>query len=314
MSKFAQYYLKYRLDDLFAQQTKANRQKFFGALFEKDESIEFAVGEGEDRKVFKHRVYHLNLNKNIIVMRIANDTTKEVEQDFKKIDVKHEPSCFVVIDNRDCCRRIAVQKLDGALTPKRVCEILTKVVGDKMLAEHHIGIELFPQFYPKDFYKAWRMHQHHTTRLRFNVNEGDLPESFDMSELDDDSIMGFAIKLNEEGVRKKYRTVLELNPADEGGLLLVDEDSTYIRNLTRFCSQTGAPIQIETKDGARFSCFIDDDEDSASVVTNEIDKKWLEAVFDPAQDDKSKAEEEILKFVNGMKYVVDEDERKEEVA
>ena len=65
MAKFAQYYLKYKLDDLFAQETKADRQKFFGALFEKDESIEFAVGEGEDRKVFKHKVYHLSLNKDI---------------------------------------------------------------------------------------------------------------------------------------------------------------------------------------------------------------------------------------------------------
>ena len=65
MAKFAQYYLKYKLDDLFAQETKADRQKFFGALFEKDESVEFAVGEGEDRKVFKHKVYHLSLNKDI---------------------------------------------------------------------------------------------------------------------------------------------------------------------------------------------------------------------------------------------------------
>lgn len=314
MAKFSQYYLRYNLDDLFAKETKAERQKYFGAFFENNESIEFGVGEGEERKVYKHTVYHLSLNKDIIVMRIANDTTKEVEQDFKKIDVKHEPSCFVIIDNRERCRRIAVQKQDGALTPKKVCEILTKVVGDKMLAECHIGIELFPQFYPKDFYKAWRMHQHHTTRLRFNVNEGQLPENFDTSELDDDSIMGIAIKLNEEETRKKYRTVLELNPADEGGLLPVDEDSTYIRNLTRFCSQTGAPIQIETKDGARFSCFIDDDEDSTSVVTNEIDKEWLDAVFDPAIDDKANAEEKILEFVNEMKYVVDEDERKEEVA
>ena len=65
MAKFAQYYLKYKLDDLFAQETKVDMQKFFGALFEKDESIEFAVGEGEDRKVFKHKVYHLSLNKDI---------------------------------------------------------------------------------------------------------------------------------------------------------------------------------------------------------------------------------------------------------
>ena len=63
MAKFSQYYLRYNLDDLFAKETKAERQKYFGAFFENNESIEFGVGEGEERKVYKHTVYHLSLNK-----------------------------------------------------------------------------------------------------------------------------------------------------------------------------------------------------------------------------------------------------------
>ena len=113
MARFAQYYLKYDLTDMFARERMAERQKIFGSYFENNDSIEFSHGEGEEKKVFKHQVYHLALNRNIIVMRIANDKKKTVEQDFKEVDVKHEPSCFVVIDNRDKCRRIAIQKKKG---------------------------------------------------------------------------------------------------------------------------------------------------------------------------------------------------------
>lgn len=100
MAKFAQYYLKYNLKDIFAAADKNDRQKHFGKLFETNESIKFYTGEKENRKELKHEVYHLSLNPEIIVMRIANEKTKEVIQDFKRMEVRHEPPCMVIIDHR----------------------------------------------------------------------------------------------------------------------------------------------------------------------------------------------------------------------
>ena len=79
MAKFAQYYLKYNLEHMFSAEYKDQRQQIFGAFFETNESIDFVLGEGEDQKVYKHQVYHLSQNKDIIVMRIANDRKKTVE-------------------------------------------------------------------------------------------------------------------------------------------------------------------------------------------------------------------------------------------
>ena len=76
MAKFAQYYLKYNLEHMFSAEYKDQRQLIFGAFFETNESIDFVLGEGEDQKVYKHQVYHLSQNKDIIVMRIANDRKK----------------------------------------------------------------------------------------------------------------------------------------------------------------------------------------------------------------------------------------------
>jgi hypothetical protein len=183
-----------------------------------------------------------------------------------------------------------------------------------MQSKHFIGIELPPQYYPKDFYKAWRLHQHHTARLRFNISEGVLPDNFDSDEWDDVSIMGFALKINEENSRKKYRTVLELNPPENVACLPIDEESTYIRNLVKFSANTGSRIEIITTDGAKFSCYINEEEESHSIVCNELDIEWLDRLFSIQSKEQLHAELRVMEFVNGMKYVVDQDEKKENVA
>ena len=61
MSRFAQYYAKYKHDA--GCYDWEQRQQHLGALFDKDESIEFYMGEGTDRKVYKHRVYHLRTHR-----------------------------------------------------------------------------------------------------------------------------------------------------------------------------------------------------------------------------------------------------------
>ena len=323
MAKFAQYYLEYLKDNLFSKEKWDERQQLFGAYFESNDSIDFSLGEDETRKTFKHDVYHLSTNKDIIVMRIANAKTKEVIQDFKTIPVRHEPPCFVIIDNRDRCRRFAIQKnKESFSTTESLKKIVQEVLDKRMQADHYMGIKLHPQFYPRDFYKAWRLRQYNTSCIRFNISDGILPDKFECEDLDDQSIMDFAIKLNEEECRKKYRSVLELNPALDAPFLAVDESSTFIRNLVKFHANTGASIEIVTNDGSRFTCYIDDDEESDSIVTNEIDTEYLDVLF---LDDKEKedednrkkittAETKLVEFINKMKVEADEENGKEKVA
>ena len=149
-----------------------------------------------------------------------------------------------------------------------------------------------------------------------------MPEKFVGEDLDDQSIIDFAIRLNEEENRKKYRSVLELNPPSDTPFLAVDESSTFIRNLVKFHANTGASIEIVTNDGSRFTCYIDNDEESDSIVTNEIDTKYLDALFpDKAEEEDeevrktiTEAENELVEFINKMKVVAEEENGKEKVA
>lgn len=310
MAKFSHYYLKYKLDDIFAQEHKAERQKLFGEMLEKDDSISFILGEDENKKHYKHMVKHLRLNHDIIVMRIANDSKKDVIQDFKKKSVRHEPPCYVIIDNREHCRRVAIQRnKDAWASTDSVAKVMTTVLDKALRRSCYIGISMHPQYYPKDFYKAWRMHQHHTSRLWFGLTEGEIPQSFRTEPQTDDTIMGFALEVNEELQRKKYRTELVLSSAQNNTPLFVDEDSVYIRNLVNFHALTGSPIVIETSDGARFTCFIDDEEDSANIITSEMDRNILDILFGEAEGDAATAESKVMEFVNGMKYEVDDNEQ-----
>lgn len=310
MAKFSHYYLKYKLDDIFAQELKAERQKLFGEMLEKDDSISFILGEDENKKHYKHMVKHLRLNHDIIVMRIANDSKKDVIQDFKKMSVRHEPPCYVIIDNREHCRRVAIQRnKDAWASTDSVAKVMTTVLDKALRRSCYIGISMHPQYYPKDFYKAWRMHQHHTSRLWFGLTEGEIPQSFRTEPQTDDTIMGFALEVNEELQRKKYRTELVLSSAQNNTPLFVDEDSVYIRNLVNFHALTGSPIVIETSDGARFTCFIDDEEDSANIITSEMDRNILDILFGEAEGDAATTESKVMEFVNGMKYEVDDNEQ-----
>lgn len=310
MAKFSHYYLKYKLDDIFAQEHKAERQKLFGEMLEKDDSISFILGEDENKKHYKHMVKHLRLNHDIIVMRIANDSKKDVIQDFKKKSVRHEPPCYVIIDNREHCRRVAIQRnKDAWASTDSVAKVMTTVLDKALRRSCYIGISMHPQYYPKDFYKAWRMHQHHTSRLWFGLTEGEIPKGFRTEPQTDDTIMGFALEVNEELQRKKYRTELVLSSAQNNTPLFVDEDSVYIRNLVNFHALTGSPIVIETSDGARFTCFIDDEEDSANIITSEIDRNILDILFGEAEGDVATAESKVMEFVNRMKYEVDDNEQ-----
>lgn len=312
MAKFSHYYLQYDLNDLFAQEYKAKRQEIFGEMLENDKSISFILGEGENLKHYKHTVRHLRINHNIIVMRIANDSKKEVIQDFKKMSVRHEPPCYVIIDNRDHCRRVAIQRNREAwASTGSVAHVMKEVLDQAMRRNCHIGIDMRPQFYPKDFYKAWRLHEHHTSGLRFALTDREVPEDFSSELQTDDSIMGFALKVNEESLRKKYKTELVLSPAQDNTPLLVDQDSVYIRNLVRFHAMTGSPIVIETSDGARFECFIGNEEDSAKIKTSEMEEGFLDTLFGEAKDDVAMAEEKVMEFVNGIKYVVNDNEQHE---
>ena len=350
MSKFAQYFLTYRNDNLFAHLEWDKREDLLADYLADEDSIQFAdkpVNEAEAtdgnnnepqkrEKVYRHKLYHLALNNRIIVMRIANVKIIPIEKDFKPESVEHYPSVFVIFDMREGCRRVAIQKLSSSFSSTdQVAKILQKALGDQMMSTHHIGVELHAQRYTMDFYRLWRAQEHHTARLKFHLDPEALRDAVEAAKIRGSKIQDSSSKsdlkpetdVQEEGVigyiygieassrQSGYRTALEVEPMKKGAIMMVDEDSTYIRNLATYSASTGTPIELITNDGGSFECYIDTDMMSDDkIVCLDFETMHLEALFDTTmeEDARKSAEMKVVEFVNSMKYVVDDKEQEVE--
>ena len=327
MSRFAQYYAKYKHDAGCYDWEK--RQSAFGALFENDESIEFYMGEAETRKVYKHRVYHLNTAPGIIVMRFANDIDIPVERDFEPAMAKDEPSCFVIIDNRDNLRTVAIQKRKKAFSNTRqVAKILSFVIDQQLFKDHCYGFDILPDYYPVDLFKVWERQQEHAQSLRFGVPEMDRDEILrKIEELKsknrdyfDDSIMGSLLDVLHAQKQAKYKGHYTVMPEQKKAALYVDKSSVFMRNLLTFADAIDEPVELVTNDGGTFRCFIDNDEDNTDkIVSFEFNENFLEMLFKSRKkdgskiepEDRLKAEEEVLELMNNMKHEVEDSEEEQ---
>ena len=340
MSKFAQYYLTYRDDNLFAHLEWDKREDLLAGYLADEDSIRFAdkaqneseatdgnTDEPKKRvKIYHHKLYHLALNNRIIVMRIANVKIIPIEKDFKPESVEHYPSVFVIFDMREGCRRVAIQKLSTSFSnTDQVAKILQKALGDQMMTHHQIGLEMRAQRYPMDFYRLWRAQEHHTARLKFsldpeafeNVTGSDAPKDNSVQRPDnlEQGVVSYIYELEASSRQSGYRTALEVEPRKKGAIMMVDETSEYIRNLATYSAATATPIELITNDGGSFECYINTDMMSDDkIVCLEFDTAHLEALFDESQEEDSRksAEMKVVEFVNSMKYVVDDKEKEVE--
>ena len=304
-SKFALYHLQYTWDrqrDMFSPNNWERREELFNELFEKEDSMEFTIGE----KHYRHKLYHCKANRRVIVMRLANVKELLLEKDFEEMPVKHYPSCFVVIDNRAGSRRVIIQKLQTSFSSTfQVARILQNNISHTLTQGHNIGVMFHPQRYTQDFYKLWKEHPDTTKKVRFNISSGVKKEELSCT----NTVCGIMQNVENASRSSDYCTTVEISGGADGTTLPVDETSDYIKGLVQYSACTGCSIELVTTDGASFTCFINSDVESTDkIVSYEMDAGYLEQLFDNQVDDKTESEEKVIEFLNGIKYLVDENE------
>lgn len=347
MARFAQYYIKYNRN-IASQNIKerqiycnfdpydwGNRQKHLAALFDNDESIEFGEGVPSEEqkacgkkyaKTFKHRVYHLQNNPNIIVMQFANSVDIPVEIDYQPAWAKDEPSCFVIIDNRENLRTVAIQKRKKAFySPGQVARILADKIDKELNRERCYNVEILPEFYPEDLFQAWEKLQQNVCELRFGVPEITpdeiLKKVVELRELGkdyyDDSLMTALLQIALEAKKAKYKYFYKIMPEDKKIALYVDKSSVFMKNLVTLSRAMNMPVELVTKDAGTFKCFVETDEDNTDkIVCREFDANLLEQLFTMKnkegnqleRGDIMRIEGEIVEMLNSMKHDSDDNE------
>lgn len=326
MAQFADYYIRYKYD--FAPYDWENRQSHLAALFADDSTIVFGEGNPSEEqqkegipyaKVFNHRVYHLESNPNIILMQLANSFDISVEIHYENALTKNEPSCFVIIDNREGLRTVAIQNRRKAFpAPKRVAEILTEKLNRVLYGDYCYSLEILPKYYPEDLFEAWGKLQNVTRDMLFNVPDMSKEEilkrvaDFKKQGRDyfDDSLIPSLLALALAAKEDKYNQLFKVNNEDRNTAIYLDKSSVYMKNMLTLSRATNTPIELVTKDGTTYHCFVESDEENTDkIVHKQLDEKLLEMLFTGKKKDGEKAEHndilkaetEIVEMLNAMK-------------
>lgn len=339
MARFATYYFRYKHD--FGPHDWDDRQKHLGSLFVDDKSIVFGQGDPTEeqkaqripyRRVFDHRVYHLKANPNIIVMQIANSIDIPLENKFEERVVRDEPSLFVIIDNREGMRAVAIQNRQRAFSaPKRVADMMAAKISSTLYREHCYSLQILPEYYPEDLFKAWEEQQERAMALSF-------PTTFEMSDEEimqkvaelktqgksyfDDTFIPMMLGFAAEGKRAQYKDRLMVMPANKNTALYVDKTSSYMKNLITLARAANEPVEIIVKGGTKFRCFVESDDDNTDkIVHHSFDDRLLAMLFngrkpggeEASAEEMAKAEGMVVEMMNGMKHE-SEDAEEEDVA
>ena len=324
MTKLADFYIKYKHD--FAPYDWENRQSHLAALFTSDDGIIFGEGEPSEEqqeqgipyaKIFNHRVYHLESNPNIIVMQFANSIDIPVEIHYENSLAKNEPSCFVIIDNREGMRTVAIQNRRKAFSaPKRVADIMTGKLNEVLFGKYCYGVEILPRYYPEDLFLTWARLQNVTNNMLFSppdMSEQEVMERLDDfkrqgKEYYDDSLIPAMLQMAAAAKEDKYFHGWNVHRDDLHTAIYLDKTSTYMKNMLTLSRATNTPVKLVTMDGATYHCFVDSDEvNTDKIVPKELDENHLELLFTGKKKDGEKAEHtDIEKAETGIVEMLNE--------
>lgn len=331
MTKFAKYYSRY-MHDAFTPHEWEKRQQHLATLFETDESIVFSTENGNAKKIFNHRIYHLVANPSIIVMQIANSIDIPIEKHYEQETTRDEPSCFVIIDNRSNLRTIAIQRRKKAFSgTQQVAKIMSHCLSEQLYHDHCYQMEILPEYLPEDLIKAWEQLEAHAAGMIFN--HPDLPKEEIIKKVErlkqqgkpyfDDSLMGPLLEIDAAMMASGYKQQRMVSPCEAKSILHVDTTSIVMKNLLTLSSATNTPVDLKTRDGGTFRCFIENDEEnSEKIMCADYDASLLEQLFSKRSKDGqkldskeiAKIESTIVELMNGMKHELNPDDEKGGIA
>ena len=317
MAKFAQYYIRFNQEA--GCYDWEDRQIHLGQLFAQDDSIKFDEGEGAGYIEYRHRVYHLGCNHDIIVMRFANERDVPLEKNFEATATKDEPSCFIIIDNRKGMRSVAIQYRKKAFNrTAQVASIMQYHLSQHLFNDHCYTLDIKPDYYPEDLFEAWSSLQQHIAAVRFGVPEMTQEEIEQKvailkskgKDYYEDSLMAPLLKIAFEAKRANYKQFLTVTPEEKKTALYLDKNTAYMRNLISISAAADMPVELITTDGASFKCYVDaDSENAEKIVHREFNTELLEFLFDSkkkkngeevSDEDRNNIEQKIVEFMNSM--------------
>ena len=176
----------------------------------------------------------------IIVFRLANSRKWKHEVQFKEVDDRDEPSCLVIIDNREKgIQSLCIQCKQKAFTQTRQVAALLEEAFNHHLRPHRLRVCIQAKYHTSEFWQTVDKHAEGLDWVEFHFPYPNLPQLSDKVAF----IKHLALETNSEpSVRLT---------GQNGEKVLVDKRLEFIVRAVEYCAASGRPVLLKPKGGRR---------------------------------------------------------------
>ncbi len=184
-------------------------------------------------KIYAHKVNYTK--DDITVLQLANTRTISIEKNFSKVKESAEPSCYIIIDNRECSQTILIAQNSQAFTDVgTVVKILDKNFNNALLPQK-LYMEITKRPQEREFWDFCEKNKGKITMLRFSYKYPNVGRAGEEMR---------KILQNSSGKIRSNKTVVQYESDDA---LEISEDDEILNGLAEDSFQSGNSIDIRLK-------------------------------------------------------------------
>lgn len=210
------------------------------SMIKKQDIFESILLNDNTRFVYKNKEYGHKIihdKDHIIVLKLANTKSVNLEEDFQKHKQYHFPSCQVIIDNRHDVQHIAIEENSTAFADTQtVCAIMESTFRG-YLKPHKLHIDIQKEFQYSEFWNTIKQYPTGITMVRFHFLYPNLPRVWE-------SVNDLISKASETTNSKQ--TTFEFK-AEEDENLELSENSDMLQGLVKASADSGNQITLKAR-------------------------------------------------------------------
>lgn len=243
-----------------ASESMAKKQDIFESILQ-NEKTHFVY----KNKEYGHKIIHDK--DRIIILKLANTKSVNLEEDFQKHKQYHFPSCQVIIDNRHDVQHIAIEENSIAFADTQtVCTILESTFRG-YLKSHKLYIDIQKEFQYSEFWNTIKQYPTGITMVRFHFLYPNLPRVWE-------SVNDLISKASETTNSKQ--TTFEFK-AEEDENLELSENSDMLQGLVKASADSGNQITLKAR---KLRALIKTGKTTKSIEIDDLEATLRPDMFD----------------------------------
>ena len=243
-----------------AEESMKNKLQIFDKLFLPDSTFVFKSKSQQ----YKHMI--VAKSNGIIILKIANNTHPEREQNFNRWKEEDHPSLYVLIDNREDGKQvIAIENRIQAFVETRTVANIMEESFNRYLYHKRLEVSINAKYHTHEFWNVVKEYEQGIASVKFSFPYPNLPE---ISDIVGDFYTDLAKRTNSEPTTTLRATKHEKLVLEENDLVLI--------SMIKAGSASGKLIMVRPKGALKWRKI-----GLETVAQEELSEKVLARIEQP---------------------------------